>query len=281
MGSLQHKIQDKTFVVKPFSLKNPYNFPKSYGHAPKVFTIPNKDNNILVMGDIHVPYHDHVALKTALDYGKEHKINTIFFNGDLIDFYQISRFDTLERRRSVKQELEATREFLAVLNKEFPGAPIYFLMGNHDKRLEIYLATKAPEVLDMLEFKLKDLLEADKYNMTVIEDTTLVKMGKLAVTHGHLLLRGIFAPVNAARGAFLRSKASVLISHVHKVSTHSEANIHGKVITTYSTGCLCELNPTYAPYANNYSHGFAHVKVKPNGNYSVRNIQIINGEIVN
>lgn len=150
----------------------------------------------------------------------------------------------------------------------------------HDNRLELYLAVKAPELLDLEEFKLEVLLEAHKYNMRVFDDTTLMKLGKLNASHGHLVLKGVFAPVNAARGAFLRAKASMIISHVHKVSTHSETTITGKNITCYSTGCLCELNPRYAPFGNNYSHGFAHVIIRPGGMFRVKNLQIINGEIV-
>lgn len=275
------ELRDKTMVVKPFSLKNPYNLPKSDARPPKVLTLPRKCNNVLLISDLHIPYHDIKALTVALDYGKREKVNCIFINGDLLDFYQISRFTNIERKRSVADELKVAKEFLAILNREFPKVPIYFLKGNHDMRLEYYLATKAPELLDVEEFRLKFLLEAEKFGMEVVEDTTLVKMGKLNVTHGHLLLRGIFAPVNAARGSFLKAKASVIIGHVHKVSTHSETTINGKVITCYSTGSLCELNPTYSPFANNYSHGFAHVRVQPNGNYSVKNIQLIDGMIIN
>lgn len=287
---VRKSLKDKTFVVKPYSLKNPYHLPNSEGKPPKVFNLPRSCNNVLLLSDIHIPYHDIPTLSKAIEYGKKQKINCIFINGDLTDFYQISDFVKLERRRSVKGELAATREFLRVLNKEFPNVPMYLLKGNHDNRLEKYLAVKAPELLDMEEYRLsvhlngsfkKEVYVKEKYHIEVIDDTTLVKMGKLAVTHGHLLLRGIFAPVNPARGSFLRAKASVIIGHTHKVSTHSETTINGKVITCYSTGCMCELNPAYSPFANNYSHGFAVVKIKSNGHYSVKNIQLINGEIIN
>lgn len=259
---------------------NPFKLPPSSAQAPKVFCLPKVFNNILFISDLHIPYHDNEAITIALKFGIEQKINCIFINGDIIDFYQISRFTNVERKRSVKEELEMVRDFLDVLKRTFPNVPIYFLKGNHDNRLETYLAVKAPEVLDLDEFKLEVLLNASEYNMTVIKDTTLVKIGKLAVTHGHLLLRGVFAPVNAARGTYLRAKASTIISHVHKVSTHSEKTINNKVITTYSTGCLCELAPDYNPFGNNYSHGFAHITVERNGNYKVHNVQIIDGVIV-
>lgn len=280
-GGNNRKKGDKKLHVKVGKFtNNPFKLPKSYAQAPKVFHLPVTCSNILFISDLHIPYHDNQAITIALKYGIEKKINCIFINGDILDFYQISRFVNIERKRSVKDEIELAREFLDVLKKTFPGVPIYFLLGNHDMRLQTYLAVKAPEVLDMDEFKLEVLLNAKEYGMTVIKDTTLVKIGKLAVTHGHLLLRGVFAPVNAARGTYLRAKASTIISHVHKVSTHSEKTINNKIITTYSTGCLCELNPDYNPFGNNYSHGFAHISVEKNGNYKVHNVQIINGNIV-
>ena len=280
-GKESRKSSNKSLHVKKGTFtNNPFKLPASSAKPPKVFYLPKACNNILFISDLHIPYHDNTAITIALQFGLKEKVNCIFINGDIIDFYQISRFTNVERKRSVKDELKLVRDFLDVLKKTFPNVPIYLLKGNHDNRLETYLAVKAPEVLDMDEFKLEVLLNADYYGMTVIKDTTLVKIGKLAVTHGHLLLRGVFAPVNAARGTYLRAKASTIISHVHKVSTHSEKTINNKVITTYSTGCLCELAPDYNPFGNNYSHGFAHIIVEKNGNYKVHNVQVIDGVIV-
>lgn len=279
-GTKQRKYRKSKshLFVKPFSL-NPYNLPKSYEEKPKIFTLPKEHNNILLISDLHVPFHSIPALTEAIKYGKENNINTIFINGDLIDFYQISRFTCIEKKRNTKEELEAAREVLSILRTEFPKAAFYLLEGNHDKRMEMYLATKAPELLGTPEFQLEHLLQSEFFNLKIIPDNTLVKMGKLFVTHGHLLIRGVFAPVNSARGAFLKAKASVLISHVHKVSQHSETTLKGDVITCYSTGCLCELSPTYNPFGNNFSHGFAHIKVNPDSTYKVRNYQIIEGKL--
>lgn len=257
--------------------RNPFSLPKSSAQKPEVFILPRDCSNILFISDLHIPYHDVNAISVALKFGKSQKVNTIFINGDLLDFYQISRFLKEGKRPSVKDELSMAREFLGILRKTFPKAKIYFLLGNHDIRLQHYLSLKAPELLDVEEFHLDVLLKCDELDIKVLPDTTLVKMGKLSVTHGHLLLRGFFAPVNAARGTFLRAKDSTIISHVHKVSSHSETTIKGKLITCFSTGCLCELNPTYSPFANNYSHGFAHILVKSNGHFIVRNYQIIDG----
>lgn len=272
------QLKDKSMVVPKNSL-NAYNLPRSRTVKRQRYVLPAKDNNILFISDLHIPYHDIKAVTCALDYGKKMKVNTIFINGDLIDFYPISRFTNVRKKSSFTEEITKTKQFLDVLRSEFPDASIYLLYGNHDNRLEHFLATKAPELLGTPEFRLDKLLDFDKYKIKHFEDTTLIKIGKLTVTHGHLLIKGIFAPVNPARGVFLRAKAHCIISHVHNPSTHTEKTIKDEIITTYSTGCLCELNPDYNPFGNNFSHGFAHITVSEGGKFRVDNKRILDGVI--
>jgi hypothetical protein len=142
------------------------------------------------------------------------------------------------------------------------------------------MMAKAPELLDIANASLESILGLNELKIRLIEDTKLVKAGKLFIHHGHLLMRGAFSPVNAARGAYVKAKQSILIGHVHKVSEHTETNLSGDITTTWSTGCLCELNPDYVPFANNYAHGFAHVIVDKEGNFKVENKRIFKGEIL-
>lgn len=268
-----HGKADKVDVVKPM-------LPESFGNnEKKVFKLPVANNNILMISDLHIPYHSVDAVMAALNYGIESNVNTIFINGDLLDFHNESRFEKDPKKRSTKDEFTACQEFFEYLKYKFPKAGIYWLKGNHDKRYEHWLMTKAPQLFGDSYYHLEERLQLNNYGVTLIDDAYLVKIGKLSVTHGHLLLRGVFAPVNAARGVFMRAKESCIIGHVHKVSEHQETDIDGKVMITYSTGCLCELYPDYAPMANNYMHGFAHIRVSDNGEYVVSNKKIINGKV--
>lgn len=253
--------------------------PKSFADIQKVYKLPVADNNILMISDIHIPYQDNKALEAAINYGVEHKVNTVFINGDLLDFHHQSRFQPDIRKRSTKEEFEACKDFFEYLRYRLPTANVYWLLGNHDIRYENWLMLKAPMLFMDEYYLMEDRLNLAKYGVRKIDDSTLVKIGKLNVTHGHLLLRGVFAPVNAARGVFMKAKESTIIGHVHKVSEHQETTLNGSAVITYSTGCLCELNPQYAPFANNYMHGFAHIRTENNGDYHVRNFKIIKGKI--
>jgi len=83
-----------------------------------------------------------------------------------------------------------------------------------------------------------------------------------------------------ARGLFLRGKVSAMQGHNHSVSEHTESNMNGDIVTTWSLGCLCELNPAYLPI-NKWSHGFAMVDLSDNGkDFHVRNYRIHKGKIL-
>ncbi len=260
---------------------NPYKLPKSYAETREPFVLPKANKNILVISDLHIPYHDIGSVTLALNYGKKNKIDTIIINGDLLDFHRLSRFQKNPKKRTVSEELDAAREFLTVLRKNFKGIPIYYLLGNHDVRYQSWLETVAIDVIGVREFQLDVLLRLGELGITMIDDKTLIKAGKLTITHGHLVIRGVFAPVNSARGAYTRAKQSILIGHCHKISEHTETNMDGDITTTWSSGCLCELSPDYNPFANGYAHGFSHVKITDNvGNFSVKNYRIFQNRIL-
>lgn len=279
-GDAQKKwVKNTKYVMEKERPKNPYNLPESHQEKREPFKLPTACNNILLISDLHIPYHDIDAITIALDYGVENKVNTIFINGDLIDNHQISKFEHDPRKRSVKQEFEATKQFLVSLRKTFPDASIYWLKGNHCIRWERFLLQKVREIFEDEYFHLEQRLKLHEERVTIIDDKILVKAGKLSITHGHHIFKGVFSPVSPARGAFLKAKQSVIVGHLHRSSHHPEMDLDGKVISCWSTACLCELRPDYSPLVSNSQHGFAHIIVEKNGNYTVKNYQIIAGKI--
>jgi predicted phosphodiesterase len=268
----------RTAEEKKLAMRQMTELPESDYSKLEPFIIPKGQNNILVLSDIHLPYQDNNALTLALNYGLENNVNAVYLNGDTIDMYQASRFTKDRRLRDLAGELEMTREFLKMLQGMFK-CPIYFKIGNHEARWEHYLMLKAPELLGVDDFKLEQILRFREFGVTLIKDKQIAMAGKLPILHGHEWYGGFAPPVNPARGLFLKAKESALVGHHHRTSEHTEKTLSGQVVTTWSTGCLCGLEPEYAPY-NNYNHGFAHVKTDKDGNYELKNIRIINYKIV-
>lgn len=258
-------------------IPNPYYLPESEESEWEVFQVPKGNNRVLILSDVHIPYHNIKALTSCLDLAKSEKVNAVYLNGDIMDAYQLSRFVKDPRKRSFAQELEDTRNFLGILQDQLQ-CPIYYKLGNHEDRYEAFLKVKAPELLDVSEYKLANLLRFGQYGVQLIESKQLAKIGKLSVLHGHEFGRSVFSPVNPARGYYNRAKKSMIAGHNHQTSEHSEKSLDGEVVTVWSTGCLCELRPDYMPF-NKWNHGAAIVHVEKSGNYDVHNFRIIEGKI--
>jgi len=278
-GPLSKKVKHTEFYMAESRVKNPYNLPESYEEKREPYVLPVGCNNILLISDLHIPYHNIEAVTIALDYGKKEKVNTIFINGDLIDNHQVSKFEHDPKKRSIKAEFDATKEFLVQLRKAFPKASIYWLKGNHCIRWEKFLHAKVREIWDDDYFYLEERLQLNQVNVKILDDKVLVKAGKLSITHGHHIFKGAFTPVNPSRGAFLRAKQSLIVGHLHRPSHHPETDLDGKIISCWSTGCLCELRADYSPLVGNTMHGFAHILIEKNGDYTVKNYSIINGKL--
>lgn len=275
----KHKQNYKVTHPMPERPKNPYNLPESYQEKREPLQLPLTCNNILLISDLHIPYHDIDAVTIALEYGVREEVNTIVILGDLMDFHKASKFQADPRKRNIKEEFDATKHFLRVLRHIFPTQEIYWLKGNHDIRYEKYLLQKVQEIWDDPYYHLEERLQLNEERIHLLNDDVLIKVGKLAMTHGHHIFKGIFTPVSPARGAWMKAKQNIIVGHLHRSSYHPEVDIYGQVIGAWSLGCLCERFPQYSPLVSNSQHGFAHITVEQNGDFTVKNFTIINGKL--
>jgi hypothetical protein len=280
----QKKCKEPVHSDCPTVQHNPRAYiPKSDEKAflPYVIETDNR-TTMLTMGDIHIPYHSVSALTATLDHGDTINPNVILLNGDTLDFHRLSRFQKDPRARDAKSEIDRCNELLDAIDERFPKARKIFKCGNHDERYDSYIASCAPEIYKLVSelASLDQLLELKNRGWDYVAEKRPIYAGKLTILHGHELPQAMIGPVNAARGLFLRTKASALVSHHHQVSEHSEPDIRNKLITTWSLGCLCELHPMYARF-NKWAHGAAAVEFDRSGEFKVHNFRIIDGKLMN
>ena len=74
----KRQLKNVDFIKTESRPYNPYKLPESHQEKREPFKLPLACNNILLISDLHIPYHDIDAITIALSYGKEHKVNTIF-----------------------------------------------------------------------------------------------------------------------------------------------------------------------------------------------------------
>lgn len=238
------------------------------------------EKKIISLSDIHVPYHCEKALAATIKYCKKLKPNAVLLNGDICDFYTISRWEKDPRKRDFHKERNFCIQFLEWLRSEFgKRCRIIFKEGNHEERWDKYLWNRAPELCDEPELRLDNWLKLESFGIEYISEQRPVQYGKLSIFHGHELPKGLTNPVNMARGAFLRVVDSVLVGHGHRSSSHTEPDWKKREITTWSQGCLCDMNPEYARI-NKWNHGFVTATLENNGDFNVNNLRVSkDGEI--
>lgn len=256
--------------------KNPYSLPESDAETFEPFMMPFYER-VLVLNDIHLPYHDIPALTAALDYGVRNEPTAIFLNGDVLDIHQLSFFERDPKKKDFARELDIFKAFMEKIQETFK-VPIYFKFGNHEERYERFLLQKAKELVGVEEFELENIIKR-RADCTIIKDKRIVVINGLPYVHGHEFGRGFFSPVNAARGLFLQAKHSCVKGDCHTSSEHTEPDIFGKIMTTYSIGALCGLTPKWLPI-NKWNHGTAIQFNEANNKYRLDNRRIYKGEII-
>lgn len=268
LGRVTHKAPNRPY--------NPYNLPDSDAKEYKPFNMPFYEK-VGIMNDIHVPYHNIPAVTAAIDFLKKSEINALFLNGDVLDIHPLSYFERDPKAKRFNEELDTMKRLFEILQKELK-CKIYFKFGNHEERYDKFLLQKAHELVGVEEFELENIVKR-RFDCEVIRDKRLVIINGLPYVHGHEFGRGVFSPVNAARGLFNQAKHSAVKGDCHTTSEHTETDVMGKIMTTYSVGALCDLNPKWLPL-NKWNHGVAVQHNSAKGKYLLENRRIYKGEII-
>jgi len=271
------QLRDCRFLLPPPTPDNPYSLPDSDSKPFTPYYVPDSVERVFFMGDIHIPFHDKAALTTAIKAAKDFAPEYLLLVGDVADCYKLSKFCQDPRARDFNSEKELVRSFLYSLRKQFPDTKIVYKEGNHERRFETYLKTKAAELFGTEEFHLSVLYGLHELDIEWVGEKRPIYSGQLTVLHGDEFWRSFTNPVNPARGAFLKTKDICIVFHLHQTSEHTEPRLRGEMITTWSGGCLCDLHPEYSPF-NKWNHGYALQVKEPNGDFHLENPRIWKGK---
>jgi len=263
--------------IESFNLDELDNFgiEESIGKEYTSLRLEDKFKKIGIMSDIHVPFHSMIALTCAIKHLRDEQIDCLILNGDIMDFYAISRHENEKDLRDFAKEIEMGRNFLQKIRDLFPLIPIYYKMGNHENRWQRYLNEQAEEFAQLHEMQFEQFFRLDKLAMTFVPDWQGIEVGNLLVAHGHELMAG---GMNPSQSTFNKTFCNTLIGHVHRTTNTIKKTGFKEYIHTHSTGCLTQLSPKYYPFAQ-HNHGFAMVHIE-NGITKVDNFVIKDGKIV-
>lgn len=237
------------------------------------------ERRVLVLSDIHIPFHDVNAIEAAVDWARrERGVTDVLINGDLCDFYQLSSFTRDPKERPIVEELTMAAELLGEVARAFKGATVHVKMGNHEQRFTRYVQTKAPDLSGLEALTLETVFAQYVPDVNLVEDWRVMKLGKLVVVHGHEAGRGSGGQ-HPAKWLHQRTQRSSLCGHFHRTDEWTTKDALGKVRTSWAVGCLCNLEPDYLP-RNQWNHGAALVDVDGAGEFHVRNVRIHEGRVL-
>lgn len=239
-----------------------------------------------VISDLHWPFHAlydddghlHGPYLTAIEHLREYGVQTLVINGDAMDCYNISTHERIEAKRNFVWELDVARAMLAHLRRYFGDkVRIIYREGNHEERWLRYIAKNADALQGLPEATLPELLKLRSHGIEWIGERSKLTVGKLWIDHGHEWFGS--GGVNPARNYRMKAQDNILVGHVHKTTFDMHKRpLDGSVFAGWSMGCLCDLNPHYAP-RNHWNHGVVTVDLDKTGEFTVSNRIIINGRV--
>ena len=228
--------------------------------ANKHIAAENKANETaLVVGDAHVPFHDQKATDLVLQWIGDHKPDTIYFSGDLLDCYSISRFaQPGSDFGGFRVEVEACVSWLESFRDVSPHSKMVFVCGNHEFRLRSLLANDASMLKNVKGLTIPEQLDLKRLKIEYVECPGERWFSTYVWAFPDMLV-GHFSKISkhAAYSAKLlvdEHGVSLVTGHNHSMGTHHRTLASGDV-WGYEGGCLCDLHPTYCE-PHNWTHGF-------------------------
>jgi hypothetical protein len=230
------------------------------------------ERKILLLNDIHAPFHDLEAIKKAVTE-QAYDTDVLLIGGDLLDLFSVSRYEKFESPFSTEEEFRSGKGLLSYFSSIF--RKIRIMPGNHDERWKKYLMTKrnlSPADVIAMNYLIREAvgdqdlditdpiycLTRDLENVEVVKPvrrdfakfTFFMQEGDLIVSHAEKFSRITGQAANQAVQWFMSCARPMNLVDPFRVfaqcHTHQAGQHWGNFgVWTMECGCLCR-TPDYA-----------------------------------
>jgi predicted phosphodiesterase len=238
---------------------------------------------VLLLPDVHVPYHCRRAWRVALDYIRRGRPGAIIQVGDFNSFDSVSRYKHDPRQvLSLEDEIAGGNEAMDELDAACRAGGVvrenrWLLEGNHEVRLDAYVLERAPELRPFIDWR--EMLKLDQRGWRTLPYLEALELGELSITHD--IGR---SGVNAARQSLLDYGHNLAFGHTHRAAVAYQGTVRGKRHVSATIGWLGD--PELIHYRHrslvrrDWQHAFAIVHFRANGAFWLQVIPIVDGAAV-
>ncbi len=227
--------------------------------------------------DSHWPDCDIKSFDLMLDVMRDFRPHEVVVLGDFFDCATVSQYtkDPKSQYKLLEEELEPGRRAIQRIMNAAPNASYVFLAGNHESRIDRYVAANASALGGSISTQ--EVLRLPKqWKFISYGHNGFYRCGpKLIATHGTVFNRHVCMSMVQKYGC------SVVHGHVHRVQEFHVRNVHGDDLVGFTPGWLGDMDKIgYIQDIADWSHGFALAWFKPNGDFYHQIIPIKNHSLI-
>lgn len=241
-----------------------------------------KSAEILVVGDMHLPFVHKPSFDLLLRVIEETKPDVVVQIGDLLDGRALSRHVRQLSERGLAAETASAKSLFRELDAACVIAGVkrkVITLGNHDSYMTRYVGTIAPELEDYggLQDPI-DVVGVRKCGWETCSHGNYIKLGKIGFTHDV----GMHS-TNSVTQAAQKFGGSVVFGHTHGASVFYTGSLDGDRRVAMNVGWLGD--PEYTHYmpshhkANLWVHGLGHIRIFEDGLFWANFAPIINNSV--
>lgn len=209
---------------------------------------------VVFLSDLHFPYHEQALCDAALDLIADLKPHRVVLNGDLVDMFQISRFNkSHEREGELQADIDLRNDYVASVRDAAGTAVLEELEGNHDHRIRSYVSQNAKPLQSLRALQPANLFNHKELGVRWHPGCGFMLRRNFLVKHGN---RVSSVPGGTARSEAMANMCSGISGHAHRAERFHKAGSGGRLEWNV-TGTMSRLDADYVQGVPDWTQGIA------------------------
>lgn len=208
----------------------------------------SNSRRLLVFGDVHIPYHNPVALQLLEKTVHYFRPDILVCLGDLLDCTQFSPYPPVWGipETTYVSNVEFANKFLDQLQRVCPK--LVLIEGNHEYRLARWAANSVQGRGSYSLLAPQYCLTRNRKCKYILYGSANGKYPYYSINSRTVAVHGWSYAKNATKTHLTLSQGKdIIFGHTHRLETAIIQNIWNpsKIIEARNAGCLCKLVPLY------------------------------------